>query len=141
MLQLKCLVMINSASFWGLHIWLTHNNIWSFDALPPPNTQVYQFKDPYVYLLIGIMLYCKTPVDIFLLFNLHVSCNFTNKLHLPMIFLFWINWSKHCSLKAVSMSDLFTLLAVRWLQHISRSMNLCKNILAYLTQLLGSQKA
>ena len=47
-------MLINSASFWGLYIWLTHNNIRNSDALPPPNTQMHQFKDPYVYLLIVI---------------------------------------------------------------------------------------
>ena len=56
MLRLKCSVMINSASCWELYIQLTHNNILSFDALHPHNTQMHQFKDLYVYLLIVIML-------------------------------------------------------------------------------------
>ena len=47
-------MLINSESFWGLYIWLTHINIQNFDTLPPPNTQMHQFKDPYVYLLIVI---------------------------------------------------------------------------------------
>ena len=54
MLQLNCSVIINSASLWGLYIWLTHKNIQNFDVLTPPNTQMDQFKDPYVYLLIVI---------------------------------------------------------------------------------------
>ena len=32
----------------------SHSNIRNFDALPPPNTQMHRFKDPYVYLLIII---------------------------------------------------------------------------------------
>ena len=47
-------MLINSASFWRLYIWLTHSNIQNFDDLPPPNTQMDQFKDSYVYLLIVI---------------------------------------------------------------------------------------
>ena len=38
--------------------------------------------------------------------------------------MFGINWRKHLSLKAVGMSDLLTLLSVKWLKHIRRSMNL-----------------
>ena len=47
-------MLVNSASFWGLYIWLEHSNFRHFDALPPPNTQMHQFKDAYVYLEIVI---------------------------------------------------------------------------------------
>ena len=54
MFRLKWSVMFNSTSFWGWYISLIHKNVQNFDALPPANTQMHQFKDPYVYLPIVI---------------------------------------------------------------------------------------